>query len=184
MLCVQSGRYKQQRLYSVQQLDIRPTKAMVRHAIFSMLKSRFILADFIFCDLFAGSGAVGIEAYSCGVPEVLFLEKQPKHCDLIRRNLKKLGLGQACKVHCADALEWLRVGVACQNRILFFDPPHQGPQLQQAFLVLKQNLNLFNQNLVLVEYPTKTELDCTNLWQTIQTKTYGNTQIILGQISS
>jgi 16S rRNA (guanine966-N2)-methyltransferase len=115
---VVAGSYKGRRLRAPVGAATRPTADRVREAIFSMLgplEGRRVL------DLFAGSGALGIEAASRGAAAVTFVETEPRALRAIRRNLAELELD--AEVVRADALDYLRTEPG-PFELVFVDPPY------------------------------------------------------------
>lgn len=97
-----AGRAKGRRLAGPRSRATRPTSDLVRGAMFSALES--MGADLTrVLDLYAGSGALGIEALSRGAEWCDFVEKDGRACASIRENLSKTGFGEQAKVHCAPA---------------------------------------------------------------------------------
>ena len=100
-------------------LDTRPTSDRVREAVFNIVAPWVEDADVL--DLFAGSGAMGLEALSRGAARAVFVEADPAACRTIERNLDKLGLRG--EVRCADVL----TAIATERRrfdLVFCDPPY------------------------------------------------------------
>ena len=100
-------------------LDTRPTSDRTREAVFNIVAPWVEDADVL--DLFAGSGAMGLEALSRGAARAVFVEADPAACRTIERNLDKLGLRG--EVRCADVL----TGIATERRrfdLVFCDPPY------------------------------------------------------------
>ena len=100
--------------------DIRPTQDRVREALFSILAPE--LAGAAFLDLFAGSGAVGIEALSRGAESATFVERSRQHLESIRANLALLGV--AGDVIAADVYRWMASYTGPGFTIGFADPPY------------------------------------------------------------
>jgi 16S rRNA (guanine966-N2)-methyltransferase len=100
----------------------RPTSELVRGAIFNSLTSLGLVDGATVCDLFAGSGALGIEALSRGAASAVFVERDRKAADTIRANLADLGLAERGRVVVADALTW--AAGAAPADIAFIDPPY------------------------------------------------------------
>ena len=101
---------------------IRPTTDMIKEAIFSALES----ADTDWTkvlDLYAGTGALGIEALSRGAKEADFVEKNPKCCQIIRENLKRTGFTDQAKVYRLDASKSIDT-LNQQYSLIFMDPPY------------------------------------------------------------
>jgi 16S rRNA (guanine(966)-N(2))-methyltransferase RsmD len=100
-------------------LDTRPTSDRVREAVFNIVAPWVEDAEVL--DLFAGSGAMGLEALSRGAARAVFVENDPDACRTIERNLDKLGLRG--EVRCADVL----AAIATESRrfdLVFCDPPY------------------------------------------------------------
>jgi 16S rRNA (guanine966-N2)-methyltransferase len=97
-----------QRLLAPPGRETRPTSDRVREAAFSMLESLGVVDEAEVWDLFAGSGAMGIEALSRGASHVTFVEQAPGAVAALRSNLAKLGYGPGvATVVSADVLRWV-----------------------------------------------------------------------------
>jgi 16S rRNA (guanine(966)-N(2))-methyltransferase RsmD len=119
----------------------RPTSDKVREAIFNILDARAEPPDRVL-DLYAGSGALGLEALSRGAGSALFVDADDDACDLVRANGDALGL--ATQVVCSPAVRWLSKMATGQYGWIFLDPPydsHQTGELDKALgLVAKKQL--------------------------------------------
>lgn len=113
------GRWRGTRLHFPQVAAIRPTPDRVRETLFNWLAPT--IAGSRCLDLFAGSGALGLEALSRGAREVVFVEQDPKVVDYLRATLARLKAPEA-QVMPGDALRFLR-GDASRFDIVFLDPP-------------------------------------------------------------
>jgi len=105
--------------------DVRPTKDQVREALFSMLgadlQGRFVL------DLFAGTGALGIEALSRGATHATFVEKNPSCVTAIRDNLRRCGFEPCAHIlrqRVPQDFPQIRKAVTRQVDFVFLDPPY------------------------------------------------------------
>jgi 16S rRNA (guanine(966)-N(2))-methyltransferase RsmD len=85
-----AGQYRSRPLKSLPGFDLRPTSDRLRETLFNVLASASTLEGSVWLDLFAGTGAVGIEAISRGARHVYFVESERKHARLIRENLRSL----------------------------------------------------------------------------------------------
>lgn len=119
----------------------RPTSDQVREALFNTLRSMVDLAGCRFADLYAGSGAVGLEAYSRGAAAVLLVESQPAAARVARANIAALRAAPAVRLITAEVLTVLRrtAGTEPPYDVVFADPPYALPDqelvaLQQALL--------------------------------------------------
>jgi len=100
----------------------RPTADRVRETLFSMLASRLgSFEDLAVADLFAGSGALGLEALSRGATSAAFVEQDPKAAAAIKRNAEKLGVGERVRIFGGSALALPAAG---SFDLIFADPPY------------------------------------------------------------
>ena len=122
-----AGKAKGHHLKVPKGTNTRPATDLVRGAIFSILEttaSNWVQA----LDLFAGSGALGIEALSRGAGWVDFVEHQPRCCGIIRQNLEKTKLADRAHVYCCSvgkALSFLDK----EYSIILMDPPYSKPSI-------------------------------------------------------
>lgn len=104
---------------------VRPTTERVREVLFSSLGER--IGDAAFVDLFAGSGAVGLEALSRGANRALFVDRRRACVEIIRYNLDKLGFAESAKVVQANAYSYvpgIAEWIAGEMATIFADPPY------------------------------------------------------------
>jgi 16S rRNA (guanine966-N2)-methyltransferase len=118
-----AGRYGGRRLQAPPGTATRPTSDRVREALFSILGVRVAGARVL--DLFAGSGALGLEALSRGAAAVTFVESAPAALRVLRANVAALGAD--AEIARADAVRWLRAASAGarQYDLVFLDPPYR-----------------------------------------------------------
>jgi 16S rRNA (guanine966-N2)-methyltransferase len=127
-LRVIAGTYRSRILKSLKGLALRPTSDRLRETLFNVLGSG--IQDSRFLDMFAGTGAVGIEALSRGADYVSFIENHAPSAALIRKNLAALKVHSGVTVICADAirgLETLEAKVKAGDPAydyIFIDPPY------------------------------------------------------------
>jgi 16S rRNA (guanine966-N2)-methyltransferase len=123
-----AGTYRSRILKSLKGLALRPTSDRLRETLFNVLAPN--IAGSRFVDLFAGTGAIGIEALSRGAAEVVFIENHAPAVTLIRRNLESLGINTGVTVLAVDALRGLAMLAARKNSgapafdHIFLDPPY------------------------------------------------------------
>ena len=127
MMRVIAGKAKGHSLKSLRGSAIRPTSDLVRGAIFSMLET--VATDWSrVLDLYAGTGALGIEALSRGAEWADFVEKNPRLCALIKENLERTGFAAQGTVYCVSAAKALSILDGVYG-ILFMDPPYADSSL-------------------------------------------------------
>jgi 16S rRNA (guanine(966)-N(2))-methyltransferase RsmD len=124
-----AGQYRSRPLRSLRGLDLRPTADRLREALFNVLcpGDPAALAGTTWLDLYAGTGAVGIEALSRGAAMVYFAEASKPAADLIAANLKSLGIACAFEILRAETAKalgrWESAGVVTD--LVFLDPPYR-----------------------------------------------------------
>jgi len=155
---------------------VRPTTDMVREALFSSLASLNAVEGKRVVDLFAGTGALGIEALSRGASSALFVEADPTAVSVIKANLTETGLGRSATVVKSDALRWVQDAATAGHRfdLVFADPPY-------AFGDWPAVLDDLPTRLVAVE--TRTHLDLGPRWGVIRSKRYGDTVVTIARRS-
>ncbi len=133
-----AGTYRSRPLATLPGLEIRPTSDKLRETLFNVLcaGNKHALAGAMFLDLFAGTGAVGIEALSRGAGNVVFVESSAKAVGLIRENLKSLGVESGYSLLRSDVTAALRKleGAGTSANVIFLDPPYAGQALYQGSL--------------------------------------------------
>ncbi len=114
-----AGEFRSRRLRTLEGLDTRPTPDRLRESLFSILAPE--IEDTTFLDAYAGSGAVGIEALSRGAARAVFIERSKAAADVIRENLRSLGLERRADIITGRVLQ--QVGKHRAD-IVFLDPPY------------------------------------------------------------
>jgi 16S rRNA (guanine(966)-N(2))-methyltransferase RsmD len=119
------GNERGRRLVAPDLPTLRPTSDRVREAMFDILEARGLVEEARVLDLFAGSGALGIEALSRGAAAVTFVERDPRAVRAIQANLDSLGYsGPDIRVVRAEAESWLEVHRRAAFDLLLADPPY------------------------------------------------------------
>ncbi len=120
-----AGKYRSRQLRSLRGLDVRPTTDRLRETLFNVLAP--VVEGSVWLDLYAGTGAVGIEALSRGARMVYFVEASRKAVAVIRQNLRSLAIEEGFEVLEREAEPALRLlesrAVNCD--VCFLDPPYR-----------------------------------------------------------
>src|ERR1700733_7612736 len=117
-----AGRFRSRPIEAPEGLATRPTSDRLRETLFNVLAPRMDGA--IFLDLYAGSGAVGIEAISRGAELAVFGERAPAALKVLRANLERLDLRAGFQIHTGNAAQYLRRGATAEKGfdLVFLDP--------------------------------------------------------------
>jgi 16S rRNA (guanine966-N2)-methyltransferase len=130
-----AGRFRSRPLEAPAGLATRPTSDRLRETLFNVLAPRIEGAAFL--DLYAGSGAVGIEALSRGAAQVTFVERAPVALKVLRANLDRLGLREGFRIHSGSVGSFLRRPRAGAGfDVVFLDPPYDASEEYAAALGL------------------------------------------------
>lgn len=129
-----AGKYRSRRLLAPAGIETRPTSDRLRETLFNVLSPA--VADSVWLDLFAGSGAIGIEALSRGAGMVYFVESSKRAAGAIRSNISALEIGAGFEILERDVTAALRLldaqSVACD--FCFLDPPYRRQDAYQQVL--------------------------------------------------
>jgi 16S rRNA (guanine966-N2)-methyltransferase len=162
----------------------RPSSDRVREALFSAIESRTGSLDGLrFLDLYAGSGAVGLEAASRGAGPVLLVEGDRRTSLITRRNARDLDL--EVDVSVADVEQLLRQPATLSFDVIFADPPYEldSPRLDEQLRLMVLNGWLAAAGLVVVERSRRSvALEWPPEFSEISTRTYGDTVLHLASL--
>jgi 16S rRNA (guanine966-N2)-methyltransferase len=154
--------------------NIRPTQGMVKQAIFNMLGPR--IEGSVVLDLFAGSGALGIEALSRGAASVTFVDRQPRGLAILRQNLDALGFKDRARLVKGDVVHWLDTSPEAVRSadFVFLDPPYEDVVLDRALKVLDGEIA---GGTVLVEHSRRQTLPALVRLKVDRQRRYGDTLV-------
>jgi 16S rRNA (guanine966-N2)-methyltransferase len=169
--------------------DLRPTMDVVKGAIFSSLGDFIIGARVL--DLFAGSGALGIEALSRGAASATFVESERRATAIIEKNLEKTGLaGPAATVQAMDIFRFLdRFAGAASYDLIIADPPYAKAAGERDFtpeLLGSESLRqvLAPGGIFVLEHLPGAKLPLHKVWECFRQKRYGATELAFLRIKA
>src|SRR3954464_5536637 len=150
-----AGKYRSRQVQTVPGNDVRPTTDMLRETLFNVVSAARPIEDTVWFDVYAGSGAVGIEALSRGARQVYFVESSGRAVAVIRKNLKTLNIEPGWEILERDADAGLRrldsQAIACD--VCFFDPPYaEEEEYEDTLGFLSQSQMIGPQSLVIAEH--------------------------------
>jgi 16S rRNA (guanine(966)-N(2))-methyltransferase RsmD len=159
--------------------NIRPTQGMVKQAIFNMVGPRIEGARVL--DLFAGSGALGIEALSRGAASVTFVDQQPRGLAILRQNLDALGFKERANVVRGDVVHWLQAShdAVRSADFVFLDPPYEDVVLDRALKALDREG--FG-GVVIAEHSRRQQLPALERLQVDRQRRYGDTLVTVMKV--
>lgn len=182
------------RTIRVPKMGVRPTQDRVRAAVFSSLAERIPGARVL--DLFAGSGAMGLEAYSRGAASVCWVESDRRVLAVLRQNIRQLcgpesghGINRVSvrPETCVIMDDVLRFARKREGRgpfdIIFADPPYDrdGEWQKKILCALSAGSMLLASGLLMLEISARVPVLACAGWQLLKTKEYGETRILMFQ---
>jgi 16S rRNA (guanine966-N2)-methyltransferase len=176
-LRIVAGNWRSRLLEIADVPGLRPSGARIRETVFNWLAPRIAGARCL--DLFAGTGALGLEALSRGAADCVFVEKSAKAAQTLRANIATLQAENAV-VHETSAAKFLRQGSAATFEIVFLDPPFAADTLPEMCRLLEESSILAdNARIYIEEDRSQPELKLPEPWQVLKTKNSGNVRYSL-----
>ncbi|MFT4245649.1 MAG: 16S rRNA (guanine(966)-N(2))-methyltransferase RsmD [Micrococcaceae bacterium] len=175
-----AGVLKGQQLKTLAGDNTRPTTDKVKEALFSTLISYNMLEDSVVLDLFAGSGALGLEAASRGAKQVDFVEKHPKALKIVKENceLSDKKIPTVLDTFFSDAQKYLKK-VTTKYDLIFIDPPYNFSTKNINEILAKLVPLLMPHSLVIIERSSRAKEAIENPdFSELFRKRYGETLII------
>ena len=158
-----AGTFRSRQLKTLKGNALRPTSDRLRETLFNVLADR--VPDSRFLDLFAGTGAVGIEALSRGARESVFIENHAPAAVLIRKNLASLQIQAGARVLPLDVLRGLEklaaepASATTSFDLIYLDPPYAADiEYERALEALGESPLVAPEGRVIVEHLRKREL--------------------------
>jgi 16S rRNA (guanine966-N2)-methyltransferase len=176
-LRVISGKCKGKKLFSLEGLSLRPTSDRVREAIFDILQ-KFPPGEKVL-DLFAGTGALGIEALSRGARKAVFVEGSTRSCGVLRKNVEACRLSDQAEVVAWEVQKGLKV---LEERgdsfdLIFLDPPYGKGLAYRTLESLSRSHILSVNALIVAEHSPDEDLASVPSLERIDWRQYGRTEV-------
>ena len=175
---VVGGRLKGRNIASPQTQAIRPTADRLREALFNILIHAYDnpVLDARVLDLFAGTGALGIEAVSRGAMFTLFVDNGAEARALLRNNVEALGLGGTTKVYRRDAANLGPAHPVEPFSLVFLDPPYRMKLAEKALASLRDGGWLTPDALLVVEEAKSAEFVAPDGFAELERRAYDDTE--------
>lgn len=170
-----SGKYKGRKLETPLDQSVRPTTDKVREAVFDILMND--VDEAVFCDLFSGSGAMGIEALSRGAKKCIFCDTDRASIRLIKMNLRICGAGDEAAVITGDFRKCLR-RITDKVDIFYIDPPYESGLYGEALTQIEILDLLSDDGIIIAEHDSRVEVpESTDTLEKIRDHRYGKTVV-------
>ena len=174
------GRLRGRLLEAPASRAIRPTSERLRESIFDILVHRHagVVEGARVVDLFAGSGALGIEALSRGAKSALFVDNGPEARALLRANVEVFALGGVTRIWRADATLLGKAPAGAPFTLAFLDPPYDKGLAGPALAGLVEGGWLATGALVVVEESAEAEIGAPTVLRIVDERVYGETKVV------
>lgn len=173
-----AGKFKGRKLKSYQTDKVRPTKDMVKEAVFNILLDFPQGKDCL--DLFAGFGNLGLEAASRGAASIDFVEIASRNCKIIKDNIELLGIEEESNLFCQDVKSFIKSSNKKYD-LVFIDPPYDEDYYKDTLTALLDNKLLKNPAVLIVEFRENYRPEIPEELVIIKEKDYGSTGIIIAE---
>ncbi len=178
------GRLRGRTLVAPQDANVRPTSDRVRESIFNILEhgiEGFAIDGINVLDLFAGTGALGIEALSRGAAQGVFVDNAATSRALLQENFQTLGLSGIATIFRRSAVD---LGAAYRKlsfQLVFADPPYGNGLAEQAIAAAITHGWLSDGAVIVIEESADTEIVWPTACQAIDQRQYGGTKVMIGR---
>ncbi len=177
------GKFRGRALATPSGDEIRPTSDRVRESVFNILTHGIgvELEGIRVVDMFAGTGALGIEALSRGASYCLLVEEGPEARALIRQNIEALGLMGVTRIFRRDACDLGPAGKMAPFGIAFLDPPYGKGQGEKGLISLRDGAWLTPGAAVVLEERADAPVTLPEGFVELDRRTWGDTQVVFGR---
>lgn len=172
-----SGSARGLKLLSPQGFDTRPTLDRVKEAVFSMLTP--YLNSAVVLDLFAGSGALGIEALSRGSKEAVFVDNLSSAMDIVKKNVSLARLDSKALFVGKNAFDYLKSSDKVFD-VVFLDPPYKGELYENTLISLYENHHVHENSIIVMEWDRELmQPKIPSMYKILKERHYGRVMITL-----
>ena len=180
---ITGGTQKGKAIQTVKGQEVRPTSSKVRESVFNIIQLNesgtvFYEGETRVLDLFAGSGIMGLEALSRGAKKAVFVEKNPHHAEIIKKNRQNFGYFET-QLILSDALKVLDK-INEKFNFVFIDPPYASELYEPVLKKIRENKILSQEGFIILEHSATLniqEITDKTEFKIYKTKFYGDTGI-------
>ena len=176
MIRIIAGEFRGRKLKVASGNDIRPTTDRVREALFNLLSSLLNWNEMYVLDLYAGSGALGLEALSRGAKHAVFIEASRRHFTVLQQNVELLSLEQTRfeLAHDKAANCITRFADPLQPSLAFLDPPFSGKEYELILAKLAILPAFKTGSIIVVESPNSRDILFPENFEPLKHRSYGS----------
>ena len=152
-----AGEYRGRNIKFPKSKLVRPTTDKNKEAIFNMLRKYVFFDGITMCDIYAGSGSLGLESLSRGAVKVHFVEKDFKVQKMLNENIESLNASEYCRIFNMEALRFSKLIEHDQYDLIIADPPFFNNDIHDAYKNILENNFLNDDGVFLIERSIQTK---------------------------
>jgi 16S rRNA (guanine966-N2)-methyltransferase len=181
-----AGRFRGRAIAAPKHEGLRPTSDRVRESVFNVLEHGidFAISGARVVDLFAGTGALGLEALSRGAAFCLFVEDSAQARALIRDNIEAMQLTGVARIFRRDATKLGPAGTLEPFALAFLDPPYGKGLAELGLSALAEGGWLVENAIVVVEERVGSDVTLPGAFTELDRRAYGDTQVLIARYGS
>ena len=160
--------------------SLRPTSSKLREVLFNWLQ--FEIQGFQCLDLFAGTGALGIEALSRGADKTVFIEFNKKNYIALKNSLLEMNLKSQSMLLFKDGIVWIKENDLSVFDLILLDPPFDNNYETKVLEMLCKNKNLKSSCKIYIEFSKFSEIKLSNSFEILKEKAIGDVKALLVKI--
>ncbi len=180
-----SGKLKGKNISFLKSITTRPLKDSVKESIFNVISHSNLLdiklENSNILDLYSGIGSFGLECISRGAKKIIFVEKDKKVVEILKRNLFELNVNTDVTVITDQIESFLKKKLFDKFEIIFLDPPFANNEYLQELKLIKQKKIYKKKHIIIIHREKKSFDNFENILKPIIIKQYGRSKIIFGK---
>ena len=176
------GKWKGKKIYFDLNDDLRPTPDRAKETLFNWLGQD--LSQMSCLDLFSGTGALGLEAFSRGAKKVTFVEKNKEYLQKIKKVYLEMSEKEDCEFFCAECLEWVQNNSSkAKYDLIFIDPPFNKNLIDTLLSNIMRRELLSERGKIYFEFEKKLDLEIPKSLSLKKKKSLGKKSYVLAEVT-
>ena len=176
------GKWKGKKIYFDLRNDLRPTPDRAKETLFNWLGQD--LSEMYCLDLFSGTGALGLEAFSRGAKRVTFVERNKEYLQKIKKVYLEMSTKKDCDFFCAECLDWVKNNnFNIKYDLIFIDPPFNKNLIHDLLISILEKQLLSKKGRIYIEFEKKLDIKIPESLKLIKKKSLGRKSYVLVEVT-